>query len=203
MTAPKQLTRKVGPLPAWAWAAVVVGAYLAYRHYGGSGGSPTVQGTPVVPNVGSAAQQPSGGQGTPADNSSSDLLSALGANTQAADALLAAVQGAAAGGGLGVAAGTGTSGGSSSAAAAAASADAPPADTTTPAPDAAASPDTTPATPTTQSQTIPLPGIAYIETQTGIAPAPAAVSSPTPTVVQPAPVYTEGVIAQPGIAYAA
>lgn len=107
MKLPAELTRKVGPLPVWGWAALAVAAgFLLLRSRSSSA-------TPVLPAASSGAQQPASGQGNPADNSSGDLLDALGANQDAANALLAAVQ--AAGGGYGSTAGSGTATASTSA----------------------------------------------------------------------------------------
>lgn len=41
-------TRKVGPLPAWGWGAVVVGGYLAYRMMSGRSDGTTDAGVPSV-----------------------------------------------------------------------------------------------------------------------------------------------------------
>lgn len=52
------LTKKLGPLPVWGWAAAGIGAYLLYRHYTG-GGSLLGSGAND-----SGAGNSSGGQGT-------------------------------------------------------------------------------------------------------------------------------------------
>ena len=50
-----RLTRKVGPLPVWGWAALILIAYVAYNHFKGSSkasGAPSTtdaQGTYVPP----------------------------------------------------------------------------------------------------------------------------------------------------------
>ena len=40
------ITRKVGPLPLWAYAALLVVAYVAYKHFKGGGSSGTTSTTP-------------------------------------------------------------------------------------------------------------------------------------------------------------
>lgn len=52
-------TKKVGPLPVWAWVATAVGTYLAYRYFSGASASTT---TP-------AATDTTGATGTPVDTS--------------------------------------------------------------------------------------------------------------------------------------
>lgn len=110
MKAPRELTRKAGPLPVYAWALLALAAFLVYRHSAGSASAATAAGVPVA--AASGAQQPASGQGSPVDNSGGDLLDALGANSDAANALLAAVQ-AGSGGGYGSGAGSAGFGGSS------------------------------------------------------------------------------------------
>lgn len=99
MTKPNPLTRKAGPLPVWAWAALALVAGYVYLHRApaASGGTQL----PYTPASGSGAQQPASGQGTPADNGNSDLLNALGNNLASQDALLAALQSGGQGGGYG------------------------------------------------------------------------------------------------------
>lgn len=51
---PERLSRKLGPLPVYAWALIAVGAFLLWRHYKGnaatgSAGSSTPTGTNPVP----------------------------------------------------------------------------------------------------------------------------------------------------------
>lgn len=86
-----RFTRKVGPLPVWGWAAVILGAYLLYSRL-----HPAKVETTAVPTDGTAgdgtAQQPASGQGSAADNWSGDLLDALGANSAAIDALTLQLQ---------------------------------------------------------------------------------------------------------------
>lgn len=90
-----RLTRKVGPLPVWAWAAAILGAYLAYSHFrgGGSAGNSASSDSTAAPvgsttGAGSGAQAPASGQGTPADNASGDLLAELyGTNAGTIDSL--------------------------------------------------------------------------------------------------------------------
>lgn len=54
-------TRKVGPLPAWGWGAVVVGGYVAYRVVRGGGSPTTAAGVPSVGAVGDAGGASGGG----------------------------------------------------------------------------------------------------------------------------------------------
>lgn len=89
-----RLSRKVGPLPVWAWAAVILGAYFLYTrlHGGSSSSSAASNSTPATPTdttsgSDSGAQVPVGGGGSPVDNSSANLLSAIGANQAALDQL--------------------------------------------------------------------------------------------------------------------
>lgn len=88
-----RLTAKVGPLPVWAWAAVILGAYLLYTRVSGSSSaataSPTTDATGVTANDGTTgdAQVPAGGAGTPTDNVSSQVAQALDLNSSVLDAL--------------------------------------------------------------------------------------------------------------------
>jgi hypothetical protein len=86
----KRLTRKVGPLPVWAWAAVILGAYLLWsRRSGGAATADTTAPTPTATSAGSdsLAQVPASGQGSSADNLNGVLLDQLSANTSSLDAL--------------------------------------------------------------------------------------------------------------------
>lgn len=106
------LTKKVGPLPVWAWAAIaLIGGYLLYEHYKGTSSSATSTTTPAStaadPNTDTTGSG-SGTSGTIPDQSattpygtahgdtSSQLLSALEAETEALSNL-SANQGAAGG----------------------------------------------------------------------------------------------------------
>ncbi len=68
------LTRKLGPLPVWAWALVVVGAYLLYKHYQGTSAgaaaaaSPAATSNPLPAGDMSGGGQGSGGAGTTPPN---------------------------------------------------------------------------------------------------------------------------------------
>lgn len=97
------LTKKAGPLPVWAWAAIaLIGGYLLYEHYKGTSSSATSaigstpsaandsgtdssgsgsgsSGTPDIPDT--SATTPYGHQGF--SDQSSALLTALDAETQA------------------------------------------------------------------------------------------------------------------------
>lgn len=93
------VTRKVGPLPLWAWAAAVAAivwlVFLRAPSAGAGTGSTSAAG-------GSGAQQPASGQGTPADNLNADALAQLlAAQKSSYDALLAALQSTTAGGASG------------------------------------------------------------------------------------------------------
>lgn len=55
------LTRKIGPLPVWAWGGVVGGSLLAYRALTGSGGGGAV--SSAVTPVGGGLADPSEGSG--------------------------------------------------------------------------------------------------------------------------------------------
>lgn len=84
-----RLTAKVGPLPVWAWAAVILGAFLLYTRTAGKASSAAAtDATGVTSNDGTTsdgAQVPASGAGTPADNVSSQLIEGLNANTAALD----------------------------------------------------------------------------------------------------------------------
>lgn len=88
-----RLTAKVGPLPVWGWAAVILGAYLLYTRVSsssGSGGPAATDATGVTANDGTAdsgAQVPASGGGTPADNVSAQVADALNVNSGVLDAL--------------------------------------------------------------------------------------------------------------------
>lgn len=86
-----RLTRKAGPLPVWAWAAVILGAYFLYTRLSSSGSSSASTDTTAVTSTDSTgdsgAQVPASGGGSAADNVSGDLLDGLNANTASLDAL--------------------------------------------------------------------------------------------------------------------
>lgn len=57
-------TRKIGPLPVWAWAGVVAGAVIiARRMRGGGGGSTVTAGTPAIVGGGGTGGTTGGGIG--------------------------------------------------------------------------------------------------------------------------------------------
>lgn len=63
-----RLTAKVGPLPVYAWALIIVGVgYLAYRHYGGGSGSGS--GSSGLATSGAAGAAGSGAVGGAGDTS--------------------------------------------------------------------------------------------------------------------------------------
>lgn len=85
-----RLSRKVGPLPVWAWAASILGLFLLYSHFHTSTGTAAAQpDTTAVPAAtgDGTAQLPSSGQGSAVDNLNQGLLDQLGANTASIDAL--------------------------------------------------------------------------------------------------------------------
>lgn len=89
-----RLTAKVGPLPVWAWAAVILGAYLLYSRLGAQSKattSPDAASASTPDGTTGAAQVPASGQGSSADNLSGSLLDSLGADTSAIDALTAQI----------------------------------------------------------------------------------------------------------------
>lgn len=57
-------TKKVGPLPVWAWVATAVGTYLAYRYFSGANASAAQATTP-------SSTDTTGMTGTPTDTSGS------------------------------------------------------------------------------------------------------------------------------------
>ena len=103
-------TAKVGPLPVWAWALVLlVGGYLVYRFTGiGSSSSSSSSSSPppdtgatstdpasaldTTPIGGDSGNPPASGQGGAADNLSGDLYSYLTGIQGSVDSLTAAVQ---------------------------------------------------------------------------------------------------------------
>jgi hypothetical protein len=63
------VTRKLGPLPVWAWVGVVVAGYLLYRHFAGGGTASTAASTDAtdqtyVPPFDAATSAGSGGIGS-------------------------------------------------------------------------------------------------------------------------------------------
>lgn len=102
----QRLNGKVGPLPAWAWAAIILGAYLAYTHFAGGGAaaattSTSTDATPSdvassdnTPVTSDSGNPPASGGGGPADNVNDTLLSQLSGFGSSIDALTAAVQSA-------------------------------------------------------------------------------------------------------------
>lgn len=99
-----RMTRKVGPLPVWAWAGLILAAYYLWSRRRGasspasssSAGSSDAAASDAATSAGSdaGAQVPSSGQGSPADNLSAPLLDQLSANTSAIDQLTQAVSAA-------------------------------------------------------------------------------------------------------------
>ncbi len=73
------LTRKLGPLPVYAWALLIVGAYFLYVNVRGpasaQAGVDTGAGTPA--SVSSTPSAPASGGGDAGSNMGADLLSAL------------------------------------------------------------------------------------------------------------------------------
>lgn len=82
-----RLQAKVGPLPVWAWAAVILGAYLLYSRLH-TNTSSTSNSTATPDTSGSSgADTVSSGQGSSADNMSQAMFDSLSANTSSLDAL--------------------------------------------------------------------------------------------------------------------
>lgn len=81
-----RLQAKVGPLPVWGWAVVILGAAFLYLRVARKSSAST----PITSSDASGANNPpASGQGTPADQTTQDLLSQLLAGQ---DALLASLQ---------------------------------------------------------------------------------------------------------------
>jgi hypothetical protein len=75
-------TRKVGPLPVYAWAALAIGGYLVLRKFSSSASAASTPATqPVQPTQSTDA---SGSGGTAAAPDQSNLLAGLFGNLQAA-----------------------------------------------------------------------------------------------------------------------
>lgn len=102
-----RLTAKVGPLPVYAWALIIVGGYLAYRRFAGSStGAGASSASPATPNtgdvggtVGGAGDTSGAGGGSfsaagpdPSSGSYDALLALLGQQTAALGDLSAQVQ---------------------------------------------------------------------------------------------------------------
>ena len=95
-------TAKVGPLPVWAWALLLlIAGYLVYRLSGAGQGSSSADGAPAGaapdPNStpisgGEDGAPPASGQGGAADNLNDGLLSQLSGFQGSIDTLTAAVQ---------------------------------------------------------------------------------------------------------------
>ena len=81
---PEWLTRKIGPLPTWGWAAVVVGGVLVWRWYQArQAASAATSATPTTANVSATVPsdytEPTASLTTPSGFSYSGPLSGLGA----------------------------------------------------------------------------------------------------------------------------
>lgn len=90
-----RFTRKVGPLPVWAWAAAILGLILLYMRFGGASGPPAAEEVappgPVDGADGGGSGTVSGG-GSGDAGSSNDLLAQLyGINAGTIDSLTAAL----------------------------------------------------------------------------------------------------------------
>jgi hypothetical protein len=87
-----RLTAKVGPLPVWLWATILLGViYLYERHAAASSSSSSSGSTDTTDTTGTPANDQTGGggaTGTPDDS----LLSQLSGFQSSIDALTAAVQ---------------------------------------------------------------------------------------------------------------
>ena len=81
-----RLTAKAGPLPVWAWAALILGAVFIYsrRH---PGAKTDTTATPPDSSSSSGADSVSSGQGGAGDNMSQPMFDSLAANTSSLDAL--------------------------------------------------------------------------------------------------------------------
>lgn len=97
----QRLTAKAGPLPVWAWAAVILGAYLLYTHLHPATAATTTGATtdttadtsdqtPV--SAGDTGNPPASGGGDPGSNVNDTLLSQLSGFQSSIDALTGAVQ---------------------------------------------------------------------------------------------------------------
>ena len=94
-----RLTTKLGPLPVWAWAAVILGLYYAYTKLGKSSpaAAPVSAPTTTDPNqtpvsADTSVPASSGGGGSPSSNLNDTLLSQLSGFQSSIDQLTAAVQ---------------------------------------------------------------------------------------------------------------
>lgn len=105
----KGLTKKLGPLPVWAWAAIVVGVVGFFWLRSKSNAQPTTPSTNDQPTQATGAMSPdqSGDQGNPAPlGLDPSLLDALASqNSTMLQSLLNAFQGAYGGGNYGTATG--------------------------------------------------------------------------------------------------
>lgn len=96
------MTAKVGPLPVWAWAAVILGAYLLYTRLHPSAKTSTADATATPDTSGnSAADSTVSGQGGSGDNMSQGMFDALSANTSSLDALTSQILSTPVGSGFG------------------------------------------------------------------------------------------------------
>lgn len=90
-----RLTRKVGPLPVWAWAAVILTVgYLIYRRSGGGAAAQTTTAPLSTSTSGTdtGAVSGGGGSGTPSSNLTPDLFGHIyDANVGTIDALTNAI----------------------------------------------------------------------------------------------------------------
>lgn len=79
-----RLTRKVGPLPVWAWAAIILGAYFLYTRLHSS--SATSSSTPATPTTDTTGSD-TGAVGSSSAPDTSGLSGALDTNTATLDQL--------------------------------------------------------------------------------------------------------------------
>jgi hypothetical protein len=85
-TPAKAISKRIGPLPAWAWAVSAIVVYFLYKRFAAGGTSaaatsPASVATSTQPfQVSTGGSAPASGQGSAVDNVTASLLAAFGQN---------------------------------------------------------------------------------------------------------------------------